>query len=243
VHHIAYANHLALCVPSPDNPINSIAAKRQTSMILYGSPISPFVRKVSAFAAEKGLTLERVAVGLSDPNPDFARVSPFKKMPALADGDFAISDSTAIVVYLDTKYPETALIPADAENRARAIWFDEFADTIVSAAGGKIFFNRIVAPKFMGREGDETAAKQGEADLPALYDYLEGVIPPSGFLVGDQLSLADIAVASPFVNIGHCGVFPDIATYPKLAAYVAAIHARPSFAATITRERKILGIG
>ena len=212
-------------------------------MILYGSPISPFVRKVSVYAAEKDIALERVAVGIGDPNPDFVRISPFKKMPALSDGDFGISDSTAIVAYLETKFPEPALIPADPENHARVIWFDEFGDTIVAAAGGKIFFNRVVAPKFLGRDGDEAAAALGETELVPIYDYLESIIPASGFLVGDSFSLADIAVASPFVNVAHCGITPDTSTYPKLTAYLAAIQSRPAFAEGIARERKMLGLG
>lgn len=211
-------------------------------MILYGAPVSPFVRKVLAFAAEKGLALELVPVGLGDPNPDFIACSPFKKMPAFKDGDFSISDSTAIVTYLEAKHPEPALLPADPADRARVIWFEEFADTILSAKGGAIFFNRVVAPKFLGRDGDEEAAKAGEAELPALYDYLESVMPASGFLVADRMTLADIAVASPFVNLAHCGIAPDAATHPKLAAYVTAIHARPSFADWIRRERKMLGL-
>lgn len=211
-------------------------------MILYGAPVSPFVRKVSAFAAEKGLELEKVAVGLGDPNPDFLACSPFRKMPGFADGDFRISDSSAIVTYLEAKHPEPALIPADAADRARTIWFDEFADTIVTAAGGKIFFNRIVAPKFMGKPGDEDAAKQGEADMLPIYDYLEGIIPASGYLVADRITLADIAVASPFVNAAHCGVTPDAARWPRLSAYLAAILGRSSFATGIAKEKRMLGL-
>jgi glutathione S-transferase len=212
-------------------------------MILYGAPVSPFVRKVLAFAAEKSLPLELVPIGLGDQNPDFLSASPFRKMPGFRDGDFTISDSTAIVTYIDAKHPELPLVPADPESRARTIWFDEFADTMLVAAFGKIFFNRVVAPKFMGRAGDEDAAKAGEAELPALFDYLESVIPASGFLVEDRLTLADIAVASPFVNLAHCGITPDTSTHPRLTAYVAAIHARPSFADWIRRERKMLGLG
>ena len=74
-------------------------------------------------------------------------------------------------------------------------------------------------------------------------DYLEAVIPVSGFLVGDALSLADIAVASPFVNVEHAGVEPNATKYPRLSAWIAEMHARPSFATWIGRERKILGIG
>jgi glutathione S-transferase len=212
-------------------------------MILYGAPVSPFVRKVLAFAAEKGVALELVPVGLGDQNPDFLACSPFRKMPGFSDGDFRISDSTAIVTYIEAKHPQAALLPADPAGRARAIWFDEFADTILTAAAGAMFFNRIVSPKFIGQPGDEAAAAKGEADMAPVCDYLEGIIPPSGYLVGDALTLADIAVASPFVNAAHAGFVPDAAAYPKLTAYLAAIHARPSFADWIRRERKMLGLG
>ena len=213
-------------------------------MILYGAPVSPFVRKVLAYAAEKGLALELVPLGLGDPNPDFIAASPFRKMPAFKDGDFSISDSSAIISYLEAKHPEPALIPADPQDRARVVWFEEFADTIATAAMGVIFFNQIVAPMFMKQEGDQAAIDNAKANLvPPVWDYLESVIPASGFLVGDRFTLADIAVASPFVNAGHCGMGPDAATHPKLAAYIAAMHARPSLGDWIRRERKMLGLG
>ena len=211
-------------------------------MILYGAPVSPFVRKVLAFAAEKGVALELVPIGLGDQNPDFLACSPFRKMPGFTDGDFSISDSTAIVTYIDAKHPEVPLIPADPANRARAIWFDEFADTILTSAAGPIFFNRVVSPKFMGKPGDDAAAAKGEADMAPVCDYLEVVIRPSGYLVGESLTLADIAVASPFVNAAHAGYIPNADAYPKLTAYLAAMHARPSFADWIRRERKMLGL-
>lgn len=211
-------------------------------MILYGAPVSPFVRKVLAFAAEKGVALELVPIGLGDQNPNFLACSPFRKMPGFTDGDFSISDSTAIVTYIDAKHPQAPLIPTDPANRARAIWFDEFADTILTSAAGPIFFNRIVSPKFVGKPGDDAAAAKGEADMVPVCDYLEGVIRPSGHLVGDNLTLADIAVASPFVNAAHAGYVPDAAAYPMLTGYLAAMHARPSFADWIRRERKMLGL-
>lgn len=212
-------------------------------MILYGAPVSPYVRKVLAYAAEKGIALELVPVGIGDANPDFIAISPFKKMPALKDGDFGISDSSAIIAYLEAKHPAPVMIPADPENRARVVWFEEFGDTIATAAAGPIFFNTIVAPMFMKQEGDMAAVENAKTNLlPPVFAYLESVIPASGFLVGDQLTLADIAVASPFVNAAHCDVVPDAATYPKLTAFLAAIHGRPSMADWIRRERKMLGL-
>ena len=211
-------------------------------MILYGSSLSPFVRKVLAFAAEKGIELDVVPVGPGDPNPDFRAASPFGKMPGLADGDYRLADSSAIIHYLEAKHPEPVLIPADPRLRGRTIWFDEFGDTILAACGAKMFFNRVVAPRFLKRPGDENAAATAERDeLPPILDYLETVVPgDEGYLVGDSLTLADIAVASPFANLGHLGCKIDSERHGRTRAYVERILARPSFAPWVERETAFL---
>lgn len=206
-------------------------------MILYGSSMSPFVRKVLVFAAEKGVALDSRPMMPGSPTPEFLAVSPFGKMPALRDGDFTISDSTAIVTYLDALHPEPNLIPIEARARARCIWFEEFADTLVQPAGRTIVFNRLVS-KLMGRPGDDAAADRAEAnDVPPLLDYLEGVIPESGYLVDDRFTLADIAVVSPLTTMSYARWRCDPERHPKVHAYVQAIQARPAFADLISEER------
>ena len=209
-------------------------------MIIHGSSLSPFVRKTMAFATEKGLTYENKVGRPGQPDPDFLDCSPFKKIPGFQDGDFKISDSTAIVTYLEAAHPDPNLIPLEPKARAKTIWFEEFADTIFVAAAGKIFFNKIVGPRFMGMEGDLAAIEKAETEeMPPLLDYLEKIAPASGFLIEDRLTLADIAVASPFVNLIHCGF--DFSKWPKTKAWADAILARPSFAAVIAKERGFLG--
>ena len=209
-------------------------------MIVYGSSLSPYVRKVLAFAAEKGIEVESRPIGIGNQDPEFREASPFGKMPGFRHGDFAISDSTAIVTYLEAIQPEPALIPSEPRARARTIWFDEFSDTIMMACGSKMFFNRVVAPRFLGREGDLALADKAEREeLPPILDYLERVIPDSGFLVEDRLTLADLAIASPFANFRHMGM-ECMGGRPKLAAYVDAILSRPSFAPWIARETTFL---
>jgi glutathione S-transferase len=209
-------------------------------MKLFGTPVSPFVRKILSYLAERGMEAEVVAVGMGDPNPEYAEISPFKKMPALKDGDFGISDSSAILTYLEAKYPGSGLVPDDAEGKARVHWFDEFADTMLVAAGGKIFFNRVVAPKFLGMDGNEAAALEGEAELPKLYTYLESVVGDSGFLVGNRFSIADISVAAALGNLRPLGNGPKSEEYPKLAAWLDRIYARPSIAGPYAHIEKIL---
>lgn len=209
-------------------------------MIVYGASMSPYVRKVLAFAAEKGVPVENRAFAFGAPPAEFLAASPFRKMPALQDGDFSVCDSSAIVHYIEAKHPEPALIPAEPRDRARTIWFEEYADTIMVAVMTKMFFNRIVAPKFMGRPGDLAAADAAERDeLPAVLDYLEAnAREPGAFLVGDRLTLADIAVASPFANLRHMDLKLD--RFPRSRAWADAILARPSFAPWIAREAKLL---
>ncbi len=210
-------------------------------MIVYGSSLSPYVRKVLAFAAEKGIEVESKPIALGEQDPAFREASPFGKMPGFRDGDFAISDSSAIITYLEAIKPEPALIPAEPRARARTIWYDEFADTLLMGCGGKMFFNRVVAPRFLKREGDLAAADKAEREeLPPFLDYLERVIPESGFLVEDRLTLADLSVASPFANFGHMGVTCDPASHPRLKAYVESILARPSFKSWVDREAAFL---
>ena len=206
-------------------------------MIIYGSSLSPFVRKVIVFAEEKGLELEVQPTTA----PGFQETSPFGKMPGFRDGDFAISDSTAIVTYLDGVRPEPNLIPLDPRNRARAIWYEEYGDTIVGACGAKIFFNRVVAPRFYKREGDLAAADEAQkTEFPRLIDYLEGILPPSGYLVEDRFTLADISVVSPLITMGHADCVVNDGSHPKAAAYLASISARPSFARLIAQEKDML---
>ena len=206
-------------------------------MILYGSTLSPYVRKVAAYLAEKGIDHELKPTGIGDPDPDFRAASPFGKMPALIDGDYSLADSSAIIHYLEAKYPDPELIPADPQLRGKTIWFEEFADTVLMGCGAKMFFNRIVAPRFLGREGDLAAADAAERnELPPILDYLESVIPDSGHLVADRLTIADLAVASPLVNLQHMGIAIDEGRYPRTAAFAQALHGRPGFEPLIARE-------
>ena len=211
-------------------------------MILYGSSLSPYVRKVLAFAGEKGIELEVQPTGFPNPTAEFLEASPFRKMPAFRDGDYTLADSSAIIHYLEAKQPAPALIPSDPRLRGKVIWFEEFADTVLVTCGAKIFFNLIVAPRFLGRQGDEQAARDAELnDLPPILDYLERTVPDDGaYLVGDSLTLADIAVAGPFANFRHTKTNVDPARYPRTVAYVDRILARPSLAPWIEREMALL---
>ena len=77
--------------------------------------------------------------------------------------------------------------------------------------------------------------------LPPILDYLERTVPDDeGYLVGDRLTLADIAVAGPFANFRHTDTKVDPERYPRTVAYVERILARPSLAPWVEREAAML---
>jgi len=212
-------------------------------MILYGTSVSPFVRKVMMFAAEKGISLENQPTRPHHDDADFKAASPFGKIPAFRDGDFTLADSTAIVTYLEAKFPSPALIPLDPCERAKAIWFEEFSDTIIFLAGTKLFFNRVLSPRLFGKPGDLARADEAEArEIPPAFAYLESVLPSSGYLVGDSLTIGDIAIINQLVNLSYSSCHVDAAKYPKLAAYHVRHTARPSVAGLIAADRAMLGV-
>ena len=196
-------------------------------MIVYGALLSPFVRKVCVALEEKGMAYQMAAASPGGEDPEFRAASPFGKIPALRDGDYSLADSTAIVVYADAKQPANPLLPVEAKARGKAMWFDEFADTILVASGGKILFNRLVAPKLLKLPFDEAVALQGEAELPRLWNYLESVAPADGWLAG-EFSLGDSAVASAMRSLSYVGHGANPA-YPRTFAWYNRVVARPAW--------------
>lgn len=208
-------------------------------MKIYGFPLSPFVRKAMLVAQEKGLAFELVPANPMHPTEDFLAASPYGKIPAIDDDGFLLADSSAIAVYLDANYPDPALLPADPQARARAAWFDEVADTVVMAAGGPMLFNRLVAPKFLGQEGDEAAAQAAEEAITGRLGYLEQTLGQDGWLDG-QFSLGDIAVASVLRSFAYAGWTLDETAFPKISAWYGRVTARPAWKAVAEIESQVM---
>lgn len=209
-------------------------------MKLYGGLLSPFVRKVAVVLGEKGVDYTPARGGPGSTDPEFLAASPFAKIPAIDDEGFTLSDSSAIVHYLEAKYPDPALIPADPKACGMAVWFDEFGDTIFAASGLKILFNRVVGPRLLGKPGNEALALEGEAELPRIFDYIESVVPDDGWLVEGGFSIADITIASMLCTLTYVGHGPNSHAYPRTAAWHARVTARPSWQAVAVKEASLM---
>ncbi len=211
------------------------------SLIVYGASLSPFVRKVRIVLAEKGLDYEMEQVNPFSPPPGYAEISPLKKVPAFRDTSLpepnTLSDSSVICDYLEHKYPTPSLYPKDPYQRARALWFEEYADSLVAqTVAGGVFFERVVK-KLIGQKTDAAAVEETLATkVPPVFDYLEAQIADRAFMIGDTLSIADISIGTMLVNFCHAGECVNEKLWPKLGAYIARLHARPSFKNRIDEE-------
>jgi glutathione S-transferase len=216
------------------------------ALIVYGSRLSPFVRKVRVVLEEKGVPYTHdEKVNPFSPSPEFKAISPLSRIPVLRDTDHAepntLADSSIICDYIEHKFPTPALYPSDPFDRARALWFEEYADSALAEWTGRGFFFERVVKKMMRGETDEAICQRALTEkLPPLFEYLEQEIGANTYLVGGAFSIADIAVATMIVNFEHGGGAIDTARWPHLAAHVKRIHERASFKTLVEAEHAIV---
>jgi len=218
------------------------------SIILYGAPLSPFVRKADAFLREKGADFELESVNIM-PMPDwFKAISPAHRIPVLRDTEVGkegplgtIPDSSAICAYVERKFPEPALYPKDPYELGRAVWLEEYCDTELAQAVGMGIFRPIQFARFQGEEPDiDTARKTYAEKLPRPLDYLENEIGGNEYLVGGTISIADISLVCTLVQLELVAGPLDAARWPGLAGLVERMSKRESFVPCISVCQKIV---
>ena len=208
---------------------------------LMGVNVSPFVRKVRLFMAEKGLDYELEQISPLSPPAGWRDISPLGKIPALLDGDKIVNDSSCICQYIERKKPTPPLFPASDDDYVHALWIEEFIDAgFVPVAGGKVFFPLIVGP-MMSKQPVDDAVRTGvqqvvEDEFPCFWDYLDSNIKGRDFFAGNALSIADLAVTSVHVNLQHAGIAVDANRWPHLAKFVERMCTRSSVKAVIEEE-------
>jgi glutathione S-transferase len=207
--------------------------------ILHGATGSPFVRKAQIALAMKGIEYTQDPLVPFGVSAEYKQKSPLGKIPCWEDGDFTLPDSSCIVAYLEKLRPQPALYPADPKAFGRALWFEEYADTKLVEVTGALFFERVIKPRFMKAQPDEARVQDAiQNKVPEIFGYLESQAPESGdAIVGGRFSIADLALGSQFMNIRIAGLEVDVQRWPKLAAYVEAVHGNPWFKPVLEAEK------
>lgn len=211
------------------------------SLIVYGAPLSPFVRKVRICLLEKRLDYQLEIVMPFTPPEWYLQLNPLGRIPALKDGDFTLADSGVICQYLEDAYVQTLhLYGSDAAQRGQVRWLEKYADyELAPLTTFGVFRNRILKPSSGNRCNEESVQAALNEKLPRHFDYLEQQLGGREFFVGDRLSMADIAVASQLINLEHGGETLDADRWPVLAAHYQRMKARESFASVLPGEQRM----
>ncbi|MEZ5922039.1 MAG: glutathione S-transferase family protein [Parvularculaceae bacterium] len=189
---------------------------------IIGNTVSPYVRKALVILTMKGVEFEIDPIVPFFGDDEFSKLSPLRRIPVLIDGDAVINDSSVVAQYIEERWPQPSILPSTAKARARARWFEEFADTRI----GDVFIWRafgkmVIAPAFFGAERDLNAHQTLlETEVVEIMDYLESVTPAEGFLC-ETFGLADISVAVMFRNMAYARWTPDAVRWPKVSAWLA----------------------
>ncbi|TMO99698.1 glutathione S-transferase family protein [Pseudoalteromonas sp. S3260] len=212
------------------------------SLILYGVPLSPYVRKVRVCLAHKQLDYKLEIVSPFNQPDWFLELNPLGRIPALKDDELSLADSSVICQYLDEKYPNSASLLGDTiEQRAAVRWLEKYADyELAPSATFTVFQQRIIAPT-MQKPTDEALVQSAlNEKLPPLFDYLEDYLGDNEFFVGESLTLADIAVSCQLMNMDHGGEQLDESRWPNLAALHSRVKQGTAMHTMLEGEQKIL---
>jgi len=204
--------------------------------------MSPYVRKAIAALAIKGLDFEQKDQMPFVDDPEYRKISPLGKIPALEDGDAVMCDSTIVCEYLDEAYPENPVYPKNPADRAKARWLEEYGDDKVGPNASGLFFHKFVMPMIFKQPTDEAAiAKIIDQDLPPILDYLESQVPEEGFFFGD-FSMADLSLVSGFFNAEYAGYTVDAERWSKTAAFIERVRTYPVMTKILGDEAKLIAL-
>ena len=175
-------------------------------LTLYDAERCPYCARVRIVLAEKSLEWETVVVDLDDRPGWIYEKNPLGRVPVIEEDGFLLPESAVIMEYLEERYPEPALLPADAAERALARLLVER-------------FDRLGGPYYQVRRGDESA----RGDLEARLAELDALLEERPFLGGRAYGLADIAYLPWIVRVDHAG-------FPAVAVWVERLAERPAVA-------------
>src|SRR5580700_11986297 len=192
-------------------------------MKLYGFPPTRTIRVLRTLR-ELGVDFELVNVNMlagENRRPEFLALNPAGKLPVLVDGDFVLTESVAIVLYLAEKYADKGLLPAGLEPRARVNHWLLFTATELEQPLWRIARHTAIYPEDKRLPGEVALARQDFKDMAAVMEeHMRG----RRFLVGDGVTVADFVAAYTldWANEVHL-----LDALPRLRGYMEEMYTRP----------------
>jgi glutathione S-transferase len=173
---------------------------------------------------ELGVDFESIHVDLlagEHRRPEFLKINPAGKLPVLIDGDFVLTESVAIVLYLGEKYPEKGLLPAGIEARAQVTRWLLFAATELEQPLWRISRHTSLYPEEERLPKDVRLAGRDFQEMAAV---LEKHMQGRQFVAADRVTVADFVIAYTLDWGNEAKLLGD---FPQLVAYMERMYARP----------------
>jgi len=209
--------------------------------ILYGTSLCPYVRKVRLALAEKGIQYELQQILPMVDKPEWLlKINPLGTIPIYETEGTAIPDSSVIIAYLEHTATLPRLYPAEAADCAQALFLERYADSRLRQATGPFFYQNIVRQRFQKKQINVHELQDALPILEECFDYLESRLYRSPFIIGGELSVADIAIGAHLVTLQQGGEQIDSGRWPKLAGYSIRLLDRPSFQMLMEEEAGLL---
>ncbi|WP_437479037.1 glutathione S-transferase family protein [Sorangium sp. So ce1014] len=174
---------------------------------------------------ELGVDFEAIEVNLvagDHHRPEFRKINPVGKVPALVDGDFVVTESVAIALYLAEKYPQKRLLPTDLRQRAEVDRWLLFTVTELEQPLQRIVSHTSLYPEALRLPSEVDLAGREFKEMAAV---LEGHMQGRQFVVGDGVTVADFVLAYTLDWGNEVKLLGDC---PKLISYMERMYARPS---------------
>ena len=205
-------------------------------LTIYGVPLSVHTRKPIIAAIHKGIDYKLEPVLPRNPPPNWLSLSPTGQVPVMQDGDFTLSESSAICLYLERTQKEPSILPVADKEYARALFFDGYAGWIARSLIQGLVFQKVINPIMLKGTTDQSVVDHLLTEVqPKIFAYLESQVDGK-FLVGSALSLADIAVVSNLINYLYLDFSIEPSKYPKLKRYCETIVRLEPFRQALVRE-------
>jgi glutathione S-transferase len=195
---------------------NYVKEKEENIMLtIYGFDFSSPANKVRFAANAMGLIYEYKRVNLmagEQKTPEFLKLNPTGRVPAIDDDGFKVFESAVIIKYLADKN-NSPLYPKDLQKRTIVDQWIDFTNIHVAAALQRVTFNRVFF-RIMNIEKDERSLSDGLKFLDVYLPVLEKQLTEAKFLAGNEMTLADINLLATLDPAELSSV--DLSIYPSL---------------------------
>ncbi len=190
---------------------------------LYRHPLSGHAHRTELLLSLLNLEYQLVDVDLltgEQKSSDFIKKNPFGRVPVLEDGDITISESNAILVYLAKRYGDQHWIPNDPVNAANVErWLAIAAYELAEGPAAARLVTVFNSPNY----DLEACQKKAHTLFEIIDEHLEG----RDFLVGDQVTIADIAAYAYIAHAPEGGV--SLGKYAAIKSWLARVEALNGF--------------